>query len=777
MYCSWVPYIHSYQYIPKEYYNNLKIDNNYIKSSNNYIINLLNIPNNDKKLYKLNIQKIKGDKTKNIEIFVEINMAYLEYLVNNGIEIPYRQQLFKIIRKNSDNKFDSSSLINKIINNAKISNNINNCFRNKLKFIKHDYQINNLTWMINLEKSIANKTINFINPDIIQAGNIFLDLNLERFYLKDSIKKCNHYITFKGGALIDSHYTGRKETILDLSKTNPCPNYKEKELFEDIYLKSSSNLIICGTQQSILWKNIFEKNNIKYVQIINKSTFEKTKYSDILESQFVIITTKFLTSNIFKSKWNIHQTRGQSIKSAIKSFNIENIRNPNIYNKKSPLPNLIYWYRVFYFESCENIIKDQNLYDYINTINSRFKWCIESIPFKENGNLRDMMKLLTVNNSFTDYKGIGNYVVDNLFMSNDLYKVNKENNVVIDIKSYWLDFSEKELYIYKKYLEILNDEKNIFFRKLCNCIQINEPNNLTNLKTSDDIHDCMVTNNLEDLKKLKKKKSDINIQIENLNKNFNSDFNKKYYEKIIDNKKNLTLNLNIIEKQIEKKKSEIIFFKKVLNGIKNEEIEDCVVCFSPIKSDNLAITSCGHVFCSECICKSIEFSNKCPNCRNEINQNDIYWLKKKNEINHNFLINKYGTKISKLIEIVNNSKNKNVMIVSQYDDILEKLKNLLKYLNFKVFDPNNIDKKQNIVLENIKTYKKSLININIIIFLDPIYNHQYYQKSIENNIINLETSSLNKVKSENKSKENIQIYKLFIKKSIEEKIERNEIIF
>ena len=172
MYCCWVTYIHSYQYIPNKYYNNLLIDKNYIKSSNDYIINLLNIPNNDKQLYKININKIKEDKKKNVKISVDINIAYLEYLVYNGNEIPNRQQLFKLVRRNSNNKLDPSSLINRLINDAKINNDINTCIRSKLKYIKDEYQVNNLTWMVNLEKSIANKTIHFTRPDIIQNGNV-----------------------------------------------------------------------------------------------------------------------------------------------------------------------------------------------------------------------------------------------------------------------------------------------------------------------------------------------------------------------------------------------------------------------------------------------------------------------------------------------------------------------------------------------------------------------------------------------------------------------------
>ena len=126
MYC-WVTYIHSYQYIPKKY-NNLKLEikNNFIKYSKENIINLLNIPNENKDLYRIYFKKIENNQN-NIKILVDINIPYLEYLVHNGKEIPDRNQLFKLIRRNSDTKLNPNRLINNILNNTHGTNFIPEC--------------------------------------------------------------------------------------------------------------------------------------------------------------------------------------------------------------------------------------------------------------------------------------------------------------------------------------------------------------------------------------------------------------------------------------------------------------------------------------------------------------------------------------------------------------------------------------------------------------------------------------------------------------------------
>ena len=137
MYC-WVTYIHSYQYIPKKY-NDLELKNNYIKSSKENIINLLNIPKENKDLYRIYFKKIEINYNKNIKILVDVNIPYLEYLVHNGMDIPNRNELFKLIRRNSDNKLNPNNLINNIIDNTQGSDFIPECkslFKKKNKICK-----------------------------------------------------------------------------------------------------------------------------------------------------------------------------------------------------------------------------------------------------------------------------------------------------------------------------------------------------------------------------------------------------------------------------------------------------------------------------------------------------------------------------------------------------------------------------------------------------------------------------------------------------------------
>ena len=137
-----------------------------------------------------------------------------------------------------------------------------------------------------------------------------------------------------------------------------------------------------------------------------------------------------------------------------------------------------------------------------------------------------------------------------------------------------------------------------------------------------------------------------------------------------------------------------------------ESVDSCPICLEDI--ENVAITSCGHKFCWECIdnfTKSTH-ANKCPCCKNEFSQKDIYLLKKRDnqtdkKINFELksIINDTkSTKIGNIIYWIKQQisgsgsssgsgseeldKQKKIIIFSQWDEILNKVSEYLE--NYKI---------------------------------------------------------------------------------------------
>lgn len=49
---------------------------------------------------------------------------------------------------------------------------------------------------------------------------------------------------------------------------------------------------------------------------------------------------------------------------------------------------------------------------------------------------------------------------------------------------------------------------------------------------------------------------------------------------------------------------------------------DCCICMETLQTNNLAVTSCGHKFCLECLLKHYKSKNNCPLCRQELVKNE-----------------------------------------------------------------------------------------------------------------------------------------------------------
>ena len=63
---------------------------------------------------------------------------------------------------------------------------------------------------------------------------------------------------------------------------------------------------------------------------------------------------------------------------------------------------------------------------------------------------------------------------------------------------------------------------------------------------------------------------------------------------------------------------------------KDEDVT-CVICFNEITYDTTSVlTSCGHLYCEECITTSIKYKSECPTCKSNLNSSQsLYRIEKK----------------------------------------------------------------------------------------------------------------------------------------------------
>jgi len=661
-----------------------------------------------------------------------------------------------------------NTLIAEILTNTPKADVIITEFTN-IKTNLYPYQINNVNWMLNIEKS-----------------------NYSEEY--DDIKK---KIILKGGGLFDEVGMGKTLQIITLINHNKS-NYNSKVKNDKIYTKAT--LIIVPNHLCGQWAREFDlhlKTPLNIMNLLTKRHYNKYTYYDFIKADVVIVSSNFF----FNCKINQHEVFDPL-------FNFV-----NIFNKDVNLFNL-YWYRVVIDEYHE--IEDSTLFDKVKFIESDFRWIISGTPFKEQSIIHSSKLQSTSLSKIIDYLSLKTNIINTVELSNfnnynyikNHFSRNTHNkNVSIlklpDIKeeTIWLNFTETERMIYNAYLADPNNTAyDVFLRQLC-CHPL----------LSEKLRENM-ENKLESLSEMK----------QHINKMYFTDYNKanehyndclKRIERINDdmaemeneNKENLIGYHNLKEDLIKAKEKlpelknikdgkekSLSYYKTFLELISdmNKVIEqECTICLDTIKEFDVGITICGHIYCYSCIStiiknsKSSGTSSNCPNCNKYITLQNIFLISK----NKSKDVDDLGTKLAYIINYIKSTPTKYRIIFSQWDYLLKEVGKVLEQNNIKhlycqghVYQKDRVLRLFNskdtvnneyriIMLSSDSTVSGSnLNNAEEVIFLDPVYGDKQYRLNTENQAIGRVRRLGNKFKE-------IKVLRLLIKDTIEEEIFKNNL--
>lgn len=134
------------------------------------------------------------------------------------------------------------------------------------------------------------------------------------------------------------------------------------------------------------------------------------------------------------------------------------------------------------------------------------------------------------------------------------------------------------------------------------------------------------------------------------------------------------------------------FANEVLNTLKNLKETTCCLCLETLTRP--VITDCLHMFCHDCIKRSLEFNRKCPNCRKYLSDNSFKEITASKETStvdgFTYVYNALGRKIKipeKTMKLLNNKTENNklnelkrivkernkIVVFSQFNRILENM--------------------------------------------------------------------------------------------------------
>ena len=392
----------------------------------------------------------------------------------------------------------------------------------------YNYQKRSIKWMYDKETNLNNNNeITYNLNDEIVFGNYYYDIVKQTFNKNDNRK----LLKFEGGALIDEVGLGKTIQMTTLSILNPSSNtcyyQKTNKLF------SNATLVICPNQLCGQWKREIEKMvskdiKLSIVSILTKTHYKKYTYQEILDADFVIISSTFLENKCFVSditkniSINKNYLKSSEFNLTLLKSNIDKIAQ-DLYNDPLSIFNTcvnvlaIYWHRIIIdeFHEIYTVDKYKHVGKILPIFESKYKWAVSGTPFDKD--LICLYKMLDFVSGFKQPYGRNIFNIEGVaeYMKNNFFRKNTKQSITAEYKLQpikeivlWLKFDPTERMMYNAYLANPNNGKfDIFLRKICCHPKLADEikDLVSNCKTLDDIQKTMVSHYLISMEEAKKK--------------------------------------------------------------------------------------------------------------------------------------------------------------------------------------------------------------------------------------------------------------------------------
>lgn len=691
----------------------IKTDNIDIKPTNIEVIGI-NVNNLVILKYLINditkYHQFVADKYINSYLFFEIlnksPLWKIQFLVNST---PYNEFIINyIIYINNipiDEYINTSLALKFVISNiySKIPEFINTDLTNKsfisksnpikpnndFKIELYDYQLKSLSKMLLIENKQNEVNSNYTFEMSLNDYNILFDP-------VSNLVTSNNYkfkITTNGGILCDDMGLGKTITLISLITYNPLKtfcNTKISSISGIEKINSKATVVLCPSHLTKQWEQEIIRCNpkLKILTILSKNDYNDLIFDDFINSDVIITSHQFIMNFKFyptlyyractASNFNFEQ-RNTYVKEDLNKL-INDIKFPELKNSKNPIFEFFNFHRLILDEGHEifgellgNIALSRYMSRWVSTIDSNYYWYVSGTPFVNYTGVKNSakfinLKLEDVERGFVFDFTNNNYLNQSSFLTNVISKEYIWHNILenvcirhrkidvqnqINIPGYqekivWLKFTDLERQLYETKKNKASDQ---YLQQLCCHPLVVE-------STKKIFGDTEVDLALMQDKLIEYHKQNYETYTLKLSKLVNN--NQAYH---------------MLKKQYQTQITESKYMVTILEKMNSEDkIEDnCAICLDIIEKPTL--TACGHLFCYNCLKLCLDSKKLCPLCKTNLEGKDILVMNKKKEDieESNPLIQKYGSKLGKLISIIRQlvaQDHTRIIIFSQWDDML-----------------------------------------------------------------------------------------------------------
>ena len=553
------------------------------------------------------------------------------------------------------------------------------------------YQKKTLAKMLQIENNnndfIINYSLNVNFKDV--------DILLNPVFAVKVDNECTFNIRTNGGILSDEMGLGKTISCIALIASNPAsPTMNKLKRSKKISIQkisSKATVILCLSHLVKQWEGEIRKCYPKLVvkTILSKNDYKGLTFNTFINSDVIITSHQFIMNFKFYPTLHYRKTTPTSFRFSERNIMIQdylnnvinNIGFPGYQHMECPIFEFFYFHRIILDEGHE-IFGDFSttstfMATWVSNIDAQYCWYVSGTPFINFTGVINCAKFINLSLEDSDSGLLYNYNKNNknitdratdslLHLLNKEYiwkqilskvcirhrKVDIENQVQIpgyEEKIIWLKFTDIERQLYNAKIGKVSKST---LQQLCCHPLIAE----TSKK---------IFGNVEvDLVAMQDKLIDYHKSNYNNYKNKLTTLDPRRQE------------FHMLKKTYETHMSESKYLFTILEKMKKPELlneENCSICMDVLNKPTL--TACGHLFCYECIKLCFGDKRRCPMCKTDLTGKDLLVtnLKNADDMNLNPLIQKYGSKLGKLISIIRylvTMEDSRIIIFSQWDNML-----------------------------------------------------------------------------------------------------------
>jgi len=242
------------------------------------------------------------------------------------------------------------------------------------------------------------------------------------------------------------------------------------------------------------------------------------------------------------------------------------------------------------------------------------------------------------------------------------------------------------------------------------------------------------------------------------------------------------------ERRLESKRN---YFEEVLKSLQRleEATVECTVCFEKMAPDDCSVTSCGHLFCKDCITSCITKNGECPTCRASLQLHSIApakeILSRNQEAGPSLRVRRFGSKVeavcNQLKNIWKKEEGAKVIIFVQFQVLLKKMEGALTSLGLScltmrghIFERRRaISQFHNHGQENqilLLSLERSPTGMNLVCCHHLILVHPMVAENRET-ALSFERQAIGRVRRQGQT-EKVNVYRLFVRETMEEELVR-----